>query len=111
MFCTQMMMSVEPWWNGTDGKTEELDEKLVQLSLCPPQIPHGLTRARTRASAVAGRRLTAWAIARHSLVRYWKLNQLTREPGISISISSCYRLAGRPGDRSSIPGRGKGFFL
>jgi hypothetical protein len=28
------------------------------VPLCPPQIPHGLTRARTRASAVRGRRLT-----------------------------------------------------
>jgi hypothetical protein len=30
---------------------------------CPPQIPHGLPRDRTRASAVRGRRLTAWAMA------------------------------------------------
>jgi hypothetical protein len=28
------------------------------VSLCPPQIPHVLTRARTRASAVRFRRLT-----------------------------------------------------
>jgi hypothetical protein len=34
------------------GKTEELGEKPVPAPLCPPQIPHGLTRARTRASAV-----------------------------------------------------------
>jgi hypothetical protein len=31
------------------GKTEELGEKPVPVPLCPPQIPHGLTRARTRA--------------------------------------------------------------
>jgi hypothetical protein len=48
------------------GKTEELGEKPVPLSLCPPQIPHGLTRARTRVSAVRGRRLTTWAMARPS---------------------------------------------
>jgi hypothetical protein len=41
------------------GKTEELGEKLVPVSLCPPQIPHELTRERTRDSAVRGRRLTA----------------------------------------------------
>jgi hypothetical protein len=31
------------------------------VPLCPPQIPRGLTRDRTRASAAEGRRLTAWA--------------------------------------------------
>jgi hypothetical protein len=31
--------------------------------LCPPQIPHGLIRARTRASTARGQRLTAWAMA------------------------------------------------
>jgi hypothetical protein len=36
---------------------------------CTPQIPHGLTRSRTRASAVRYRRLTAWAMARH----FWDL--------------------------------------
>jgi hypothetical protein len=29
-------------WNDIDGKTKELWEKLVPVSLCPPQIPHGL---------------------------------------------------------------------
>jgi hypothetical protein len=32
--------------------------------LCPPQIPHDQTRARTRAAAVRSQRLTAWAMAR-----------------------------------------------
>jgi hypothetical protein len=32
--------------------------------LCPPQIPHDQTRARTRGSAVGNQRLTAWAMAR-----------------------------------------------
>jgi hypothetical protein len=31
------------------GKTEELGEKPFPMPLCPPQIPHALTRARTRA--------------------------------------------------------------
>jgi hypothetical protein len=34
------------------------------VPLCPQQIPHELTRARTRAAAMGSRRLTAWAIAR-----------------------------------------------
>jgi hypothetical protein len=46
------------------GKTEELGEKPVPVPLCPPQIPHGLTQAWTRASAVTGWRLTTWAMAR-----------------------------------------------
>jgi hypothetical protein len=41
------------------GKTEVLGEKPVPVALCSPQIPHGLTQDRTRASAVGGRRLTA----------------------------------------------------
>jgi hypothetical protein len=50
-------------WNW-QGKTEIFERKPVPVPLCPPQIPHGLTRNRTRASAVRGRRLTAWAMAR-----------------------------------------------
>jgi hypothetical protein len=53
-------------WSDTDRKNEELGEKPVPVSLCPPQIPHGLTRARTRASAVRGRWLTTWAMVRPS---------------------------------------------
>jgi hypothetical protein len=34
------------------------------VPLCPPQISYGLIRDRTRASAVRGRRLTAWAMVR-----------------------------------------------
>jgi hypothetical protein len=50
-------------WNW-QGKTPVLGEKPVPVPLCPPQIPHGLARDRTRASAVGGRRLTAWTMAR-----------------------------------------------
>jgi hypothetical protein len=55
--------TVEWYWQ---GKIEELGEKPVPVQLCPPQIPHGLTRARTRASAVRGRRLTTWAVKCYS---------------------------------------------
>jgi hypothetical protein len=47
-------------------KNRQLGEKPVPVPLCPPQTPHGLTRDRTRASAVEVRRLTAWAMARPS---------------------------------------------
>jgi hypothetical protein len=52
---------MEWYWQ---GKTEELGETPVPVPLCPPQIPLGLTRAQTRASAMRGQRLTAWAMAR-----------------------------------------------
>jgi hypothetical protein len=67
-------------WNW-QGKTKVLGGKPVPVPLCPPQIPHGLTRDRTRASAVEGRRLTAWAMARSSplmLVRHFTLKALQR---------------------------------
>jgi hypothetical protein len=38
--------------------------KPAPVPLCPPQLPHYLTRARTRAAAEGSRRLTAWAMAR-----------------------------------------------
>jgi hypothetical protein len=34
------------------GKTEVVGEKPVPVPLCPPQIPHGMSRYRNRASAV-----------------------------------------------------------
>jgi hypothetical protein len=40
-------------------ENRQLGEKPVPVPLCPPQISHGLTRDRTRASAVRGRRLIA----------------------------------------------------
>jgi hypothetical protein len=58
--------TVEWYWQ---GKPEHLGNKPAPVPFCPPQIPHGLTRARTRASAVRDRRLTAWAMARPS--RIW----------------------------------------
>jgi hypothetical protein len=56
---------MEHRWNEIDrGKTEVLGENPIPVPLCPPQIPHGPTLDRTRASAARGRRLTAWAMAR-----------------------------------------------
>jgi hypothetical protein len=42
--------------------------KPLPAPLCPPQIPHEHTRARTRAAAVGSQRLTAWAMARPSWI-------------------------------------------
>jgi hypothetical protein len=84
--------TVEWYWQ---GKTEELGEKPVPVPLCPQQIPHGLTQARTRASAVRVRRLTTWAMARpfryvtKLLIResYLTLSKITR----CNFLSSSYR--------------------
>jgi hypothetical protein len=65
IFCPFPSNGAPVEWNW-QGKTEELGEKPVPVPLRPPQIPHGLTRDWTRASAVGGRRLTAWAMARPS---------------------------------------------
>jgi hypothetical protein len=43
----------------TGGNRSTRGKKPVPVPLCPPQIPHGLTRDRTRASEVGGRRLTS----------------------------------------------------
>jgi hypothetical protein len=34
--------SAEQWWNDTDRKDEVLEENPVPVTLCPPQIQHGL---------------------------------------------------------------------
>jgi hypothetical protein len=36
--------------------------KPAPASLCPPQIPHDQTRARTRTAAVGSQQLTAWSM-------------------------------------------------
>jgi hypothetical protein len=59
----------EPRWNDIDRKNQRLGENPV-LALCPPQIPHGLTRSQTRASVVRGWRLDAWATAWSTTVTY-----------------------------------------
>jgi hypothetical protein len=72
MFCPFPSNGAPVEWKW-QGKTEVLGEKFVPVPLCPPQIPHGLTRDQTRSSAVGGRRLTAWAMARpkFSLTMPW----------------------------------------
>jgi hypothetical protein len=51
--------------------------KPLPVPLCPPQSPHILPGARTRASAVIRRRLTAWAMTRlkYSLLCFLFIHQ------------------------------------
>jgi hypothetical protein len=61
LFIPQIYECGEPRWNVIDGVNPKNSwDKPVPVSFCPPQIPHGLTRVRTRASTVRGRRLTPW---------------------------------------------------
>jgi hypothetical protein len=69
IFCPFPSNGAPVEWNW-QGKTEVLGEKPVPAPLYPPQIPHGLTRDRTRAFAVGGRRLNAWAMARPSVLPF-----------------------------------------
>jgi hypothetical protein len=48
-------------WNSWQGEPKYL-EKPAPVSLCPPQIPHGLTRARTQVEKVGSRWLTISAL-------------------------------------------------
>jgi hypothetical protein len=50
-------MRVEQSFELLEGETEVLGENLPTVPLCLPQIPHDLTRARTRAAAVGCWRL------------------------------------------------------
>jgi hypothetical protein len=62
--------------NGSGNRSTR--RKPVPVPLCPPQIPHDMMRARTRAAAVGSRRLTAWAMARPYIIFVsilcWKYN-------------------------------------
>jgi hypothetical protein len=66
-YCTspgrQMIMSVEQSVEWLARETELLWENLPSASF-PSQIPHDLNWARTQATMVGSRQLTAWAIAR-----------------------------------------------
>jgi hypothetical protein len=54
----QLNMILAERWNDTDRvKTEKLGEKPVPVPLYPQQIPYGLTRVRTRSSAIRGRQI------------------------------------------------------
>jgi hypothetical protein len=65
-FIPQIYEYGDPRLSDAERETDELREKPVSVSLCPSQIAHGLPRARTRASALRGRQLTAWATAPNS---------------------------------------------
>jgi hypothetical protein len=69
-------------WYIDRGKPKNSEKKKpIPVSLCPPQIPHGLTRAQTRAFAVGGRRLTTWTMARPRAGQLVLIERKLRELG------------------------------
>jgi hypothetical protein len=71
--------TVEWYWQ---GKTEELGEKPVPVPLCPPQISHGLTRARTRASANHLSHGICFHCCTNEGIQQWRIIKLSRYYGI-----------------------------
>jgi hypothetical protein len=65
--------------------------KPVPVPLCPPQIPHDLTRARTRASAVGSRRLTVWAIAWPEVINLVRIARCLKRVEFLASLLSSLR--------------------
>jgi hypothetical protein len=53
-------------WNDVDRENLRIGRETCPNATCPTQIPHGMTRARTQASAVRSRRPRAWTVARPS---------------------------------------------
>jgi hypothetical protein len=76
VFLFLFFLVMEHRWNETErGKPKYVGGgEPVPVSLCPPQIPHGLTRDRTRASA--------WAMARPTITTY-SLPQTQNNPGVN----------------------------
>jgi hypothetical protein len=74
-------------WN-LQEKNEVLREIPVPVPVCPPQIPHGLTRHRTRASAVRSRRLTAWIIIldKHGVSLWIVFERISGVRGVLLSL-------------------------
>jgi hypothetical protein len=64
--------------------------KRASVSLCPPVIPHDLTRDRTRADEVGSRRLIAWAVARPTLYLTFTVRRIFASPelhsGLHVSV-------------------------
>jgi hypothetical protein len=56
------------------SRNRSIRRKHAPVLLCPPQIPHDLTRDRTRAVAMGNQQLTAWAKALPAILiwlDYW----------------------------------------
>jgi hypothetical protein len=80
----QILQLMEHQWNEIDRGKPTTRRKTCPSATLSTETPHGLTRDRTRASAVEGRRLTAWAMARPNISLFKRVFYLlyeTRQPG------------------------------
>jgi hypothetical protein len=66
--------------------------KPAAAPLCPLQIPHYQTRARTRAAAVGSQRLTPWAMARPKMSIYLKFD-VSGTPVASVPLRSAAQVS------------------
>jgi hypothetical protein len=91
--------------------------KPAPILLCPPQIPHDLTWARTLAGAVGSRRLTAWAMARPGVGDYFNksfvslIYTTTIWPGYSNSPISCLYLRSLSSGKATVKTIFQSFFI
>jgi hypothetical protein len=79
----------------TDRRNRSTRRKPAPAPLCPPQIPHDLTWARTRAAAVGSRWLTAWAMARPDTISFIFVPSLSSWYSISDSSASDCRFGNK----------------
>jgi hypothetical protein len=113
------------WWNENWQGKPKHSERTRPQPLCPPQVPHHLSWARTRAAAVGSWRLTARAMPRPPpLISEVNLNSLGASSVrtsqrtqayhkyviILIRLTAFCRYSDGLDCRDSIPGKGKMFF-
>jgi hypothetical protein len=70
----------EPRWNDIDRESRRSWKKPVPVPICPPQIPYGLTRSRTRASAGRSRWLNVSKNGITSITRMFCIWNLLQPP-------------------------------
>jgi hypothetical protein len=82
---SQVIWYGELRWNDIDrGKLKNSENKPVPVPLYPPQISNGTIRARSRASAVRGQRLTAWVMVRPISFLLYTIHTLDLPPNVVV---------------------------
>jgi hypothetical protein len=63
------------WWLNSNQWNADCRRKPGPVPLCPPQIPHNLTQARTRVAAVGSQRLTAMSYGMYAWFQVTDINK------------------------------------
>jgi hypothetical protein len=74
-------------WIGRGNRSSRI--KPASIQFCPPQIPHDLTRARTRATTVGSRRLTPEQWHGHCNTAFFSFRRAEPRSDWSMYPSSC----------------------